>query len=65
MPALVLLAGPNGAGKTTFMSVVAGLLLALGFRGLFFPPVDSGAALLVWCTALLALTQPPFMQVCV
>ena len=34
----------------------AALVLALGFRALFFPAVHEGAALLVWCTAMLALT---------
>ncbi len=42
--------------RVLMVAVGAGLLLALGFRGLFFPPVDSGAALLAWCAALLALT---------
>jgi GPH family glycoside/pentoside/hexuronide:cation symporter len=39
-------------------AVAAGgaLLLAIGFRGLFFPPVAGTTALLVWCAALLALT---------
>ncbi len=36
--------------------VVAAVLLALGFRGLFFPPVREGAALLWWAGGLLALT---------
>jgi Na+/melibiose symporter-like transporter len=35
---------------------VAAVLLALGFHGLFFPPVRGTLALLVWCGALLALT---------
>ena len=34
----------------------AALVLAVGFRGLFFPPVQGSAALLVWCAALLAVT---------
>ncbi len=41
-------------------AVVAGaaVVLALGFRGLFFPPVAQGntTALLIWCAALLAVT---------
>jgi glycoside/pentoside/hexuronide:cation symporter, GPH family len=35
---------------------VAAVVLALGFRGLFFPPVREGTALLWWCGGLLALT---------
>ena len=35
---------------------VAAVILAGGFRGLFFPPVDDAAALLLWCAALLAVT---------
>jgi Na+/melibiose symporter-like transporter len=46
----------HSARRVLVAAVLAGLLLAMGFRGLFFPPVDSGAALLVWCAALLALT---------
>ncbi len=34
----------------------AALLLALGFRGLFFPPVTQGSGLLAWAAALLTLT---------
>jgi Na+/melibiose symporter-like transporter len=37
-------------------AVGAAVLLALGFRGLFFPAVQGQTALLVWCAALLALT---------
>lgn len=36
--------------------VVAAVALALGFRGLFFPPVTDGPALLAWAAALLVLT---------
>jgi GPH family glycoside/pentoside/hexuronide:cation symporter len=47
-------AGPVAA---LFAAVLAAaLLLALGFRGLFFPPVTEGSGLLVWAAALLALT---------
>ncbi|MCY7315195.1 MAG: MFS transporter [Rubrivivax sp.] len=38
------------------VAAIAALLAALGFRGLFFPPVRDGNALLWWCAALLALT---------
>ncbi len=37
-------------------AAAAAVVLALGFRGLFFPPVDGSQALLVWCGALLAVT---------
>lgn len=37
-------------------TVAAALVLALGFRALFFPLVQGAAALLVWCAALLAVT---------
>ncbi len=36
--------------------VIAAVALALGFRGLFFPPVTEGAPLLAWAAALLVLT---------
>jgi glycoside/pentoside/hexuronide:cation symporter, GPH family len=35
---------------------IAAVVLALGFRGLFFPAVRDPQALLVWCAALLAVT---------
>lgn len=38
------------------VAAAAALLLALGFRGLFFPPVQGTQALLAWCAALLGLT---------
>ena len=44
-----------GAHPVAWM-VAAALLLALGFRGLFFPPVTQGSGLLAWAAALLALT---------
>lgn len=36
--------------------VAAALVLALGFTGLFFPPVSEGKGLLAWAAALLVLT---------
>ena len=36
--------------------VAAAVALALGFRGLFFPPMSEGPALLAWAAALLVLT---------
>jgi Na+/melibiose symporter-like transporter len=38
------------------MAVAAAVVLALGFRGLFFPPVQDRSGLLAWCAALLAVT---------
>ena len=35
---------------------VAAAIAALGFHGLFFPPVQGSAALLAWCGAMLAVT---------
>ncbi len=37
-------------------AAIAALVCALGFRGLFFPPVRSEALLMAWCAALLAVT---------
>ena len=37
-------------------ALMAGLVLAAGFAGLFFPPVRSGPAVLAWCGALLVVT---------
>jgi Na+/melibiose symporter-like transporter len=36
--------------------LTAALLLALGFHGLFFPPLTEGTGLLAWAAALLVLT---------
>ena len=41
-------------------AVAAALVLAIGFRGLFFPPVQGTDALLWWCGALLAVTYLSF-----
>ncbi len=37
-------------------AALAAVVLALGFRGLFFPAVQGQSALLGWCAALLAVT---------
>jgi len=50
----------RSVGFVLGVAVVAALVLAVGFRGLFFPPVDDGAALLWWCAALLAVTYLGF-----
>ena len=38
------------------VAAMAAVVLALGFRALFFPPVEGTAPLLAWCAALLAVT---------
>lgn len=38
------------------VAALAGVVLALGFAALFFPPVQGTTLLLVWCAALLAVT---------
>jgi GPH family glycoside/pentoside/hexuronide:cation symporter len=43
----------------------AAIVLAIGFRGLFFPPVQGTAALLWWCAGLLAVTYLSFSVVTV
>jgi len=40
--------------------LIAAVLLAVGFRGLFFPAVSAGPALLWWCGLLLTLTYLSF-----
>jgi Na+/melibiose symporter-like transporter len=47
------------------VALVAALILAVGFRALFFPLVDGQAALLVWCAAMLAVTYLSFSTVSV
>ena len=46
----------RSAGRVLAVAAVAAVAVALGFRGLFFPPVRGQTALLAWCAALLALT---------
>jgi len=46
----------RSAGRVLVVAALAAVAVALGFRGLFFPPVRGEAALLVWCAVLLALT---------
>jgi glycoside/pentoside/hexuronide:cation symporter, GPH family len=38
------------------ITAIAAVVLALGFRGLFFPLVSSTHALLLWCAAFLTIT---------
>ena len=44
------------AARLLGIASAAAVVLALGFRGLFFPAVQGVDALLVWCAALLAVT---------
>ena len=46
----------HSTGRVLGFGVLAALVLAVGFRGLFFPPVQGINALLIWCAALLAIT---------
>lgn len=43
----------------------AGVVLAIGFAALFFPPVQGTTALLLWCAALLAVTYLGYSVVAV
>jgi len=46
----------TGLRRLALAGVMAAVVLALGFRGLFFPPVTGQAALLWWCGGVLAVT---------
>ncbi|MBC7939215.1 MAG: MFS transporter, partial [Chitinophagaceae bacterium] len=46
----------HSAARVLAFAVLAAVVLALGFRGLFFPAVQGASALLAWCAALLAVT---------
>jgi glycoside/pentoside/hexuronide:cation symporter, GPH family len=46
----------HGRAVVMVAALIGALVLALGFRGLFFPAVQEGAALLWWCGALLVIT---------
>ena len=46
----------TGLRHLALAGVVAAVVLALGFRGLFFPPVTGQGALLWWCGGVLAVT---------
>jgi len=46
--------------RVLMAAVAAAVVLALGFRGLFFPAVQGTTALLWWCAALLAVTYLSF-----
>lgn len=45
------------SGRAAWFGMIgAAVVLAIGFRALFFPPVEGSTALLAWCAGLLALT---------
>ena len=46
----------TGLRRIAVAGVLAALVLALGFRGLFFPAVTEPSALLWWCGTVLAFT---------
>ena len=46
----------RSAARVLAIAAGAAVVLALGFRGLFFPAVDGQQALLWWCAALLGIT---------
>ena len=46
----------TGLRRIAIAAVIAALVLALGFRGLFFPTVSGSSALLWWCGSVLAIT---------
>jgi Na+/melibiose symporter-like transporter len=46
----------HSSARACTVALGAAVLLAIGFRGLFFPPVQGREALLAWCAALLAVT---------
>ncbi len=46
----------HSAARVLAIAAAAAVVLALGFRGLFFPAVQGRDALLLWCALLLAVT---------
>ncbi len=55
----------HSTGRALTALAMAAAVLALGFRGLFFPLVTEGAPLLWWCGALLAVTYLSYSVVSV
>ena len=58
----------HSIGRVLALTASAAVLLALGFRGLFFPPESTRSdpsMLLLWCAALLALTYLSYSVVTV
>ncbi|MEP7281577.1 MAG: MFS transporter [Rubrivivax sp.] len=46
----------HSAARALVAAGLAAVVLAAGFHGLFFPPIERGTALLVWCGTLLVGT---------
>jgi Na+/melibiose symporter-like transporter len=46
----------HSAARVLAVAAAAAVVLAMGFRGLFFPAVRGPVALLIWCAVLLAVT---------
>ena len=55
----------RGAMRAWAVTLGAALVLAVGFRALFFPPVEGQGALLAWCAAMLAVTYLSYSTVSV
>lgn len=55
----------RGALPAWWAACAAAFALALGFRALFFPPVEGTAALLVWCATGLTVTYLAYSVVTV
>jgi Na+/melibiose symporter-like transporter len=46
----------RSTARVLAMAVFAAVVVAVGFHGLFFPPMQGGHALLAWCAFALAVT---------
>ncbi|KNZ33362.1 MAG: MFS transporter [Methylibium sp. NZG] len=55
----------RSAQRAWGIAALAAVVLVVGFRGLFFPPVQGTQALLWWCAALLAVTYLSYSVVTV
>jgi GPH family glycoside/pentoside/hexuronide:cation symporter len=55
----------HSTARVLAITLAACVVLAAGFRALFFPAVDGQAALLLWCAAMLAVTYLAFSVVSV
>jgi Na+/melibiose symporter-like transporter len=55
----------RSARRAAGAAAMAAVVLAVGFRGLFFPPLQGTPALLTWCAALLAVTYLSYSVVTV
>ena len=55
----------RSARRAGWVAAIAAVVLTVGFRALFFPPVQGTAALLWWCAAGLAVTYLSYSVVTV